>query len=602
MKLAIVAKSRTEDVEDLLVKAPALGLTCEQIDITDPNLETIDADIIYWRSASVTKFFKQGSGRTVVLKRLREQLPIVNNAIIDNPQLTRKSFQQAHFAAVLPKMKGIATYLARNPAALADLVAKGQLTYPIIAKPDHGSQGKGIELLSSAVDLVKLKDLSTYVFQNYIPNSGDYRIFVVGGVAIDVAHRRASATSSKNYLNNLSQGGAVERVEDPKLYYKLAQKAETIAVALGLTICAVDLIQNKDTGEIHFMEINSVPQWVMFAPALKQDIGEHILLTLRDAALGGEKFTLGKISAYYDRHLSVISPQKSFHYLSRLYLWTREERYLEQLKTLKTSWLPDPTHFTKLARQIPNLVPARKSSGKPYRRGHHFHHHKISKYNQVFFKALFLRSIFDDTLAEEIISAIDLTDVAMVREKLLADQAAIFALATEAVNFLYHYSYFFAEQVEPGLFLEIAESQTLPSVANTLEARLYMLTHAVIGASHFYAQRKIDSDLDIYIAIVQRIETDIIENFSLLSLDIKCEFLVCASLVGHRSVLETTIRNEVEASRSPHGDFIVDTLNVHKTAMFKKGLQVSEHRNVLALMAFGREKFSPPSLRNQDPQ
>lgn len=586
MKLVIVAKSQTPEIVDLLNKAPTLGIECEQLDITDPNLKTIEADVVYWRSASITKDFKRAAGRSVVMKWLKEGTKIVNEAIIDNPLLTHKSYQQAHIASTLPTVPGIPTYLARNAEALADLLTIGILSYPVIAKPDHGSQGKGIELISSAADYSKLKDVSTYVFQNYIPNDGDYRIFVVGGVAVDVVIRRATAKSSKSYLNNLSQGGSVEALADKTFYHKLAKKAESIAAAFNYTICGIDLVQNKDTGEIHFMEINSVPQWVMFAPALKQDISLHILHTLK-AIAEHKSFSVKKISLHYERHLKTIAPDKSFHYLSRLYLWTRQPAYLEQLHALKNNWLPDPAVFTKLAARIPTLPSPVKLGGKAYRRIYRQKHYKVDQYNRIFFKALFLQTIFKDPLATELISAINQRDVAEVREKLLADPAAIFSLSTPAINFLYHSEHFFGGGLNPEWFIEIAESHNLPNYLDTIDARAYLLTHVIIGASKFYQERQITFQPEIYTKMLQLVESDILKHYSSLSLDLKCEFLVCAALLNYQSALQSAIKTEVEASSSVHGDFIVDTLNQHKNNFYKKGFQASEHRNVLALMAFG---------------
>lgn len=585
MKIAIISTSQGDEVADLITKARDFGVECESVRIEDVNLKPTDVDVVYWRSAPVTPQFKKTLGRSLVMHTLSARAKIVNHALMDNPLITSKSYQQAVVLNATTNIQGIETYLAKDRDALMHLIGEGLLKYPFIAKPDQGSQGKGVELITTPEEINVLGKISSYSLQNFIPNTCDYRVFVVGGVAIDVVRRQFTSTSTKEYLNNLSQGGRAEKVTDPVLYAKLARKGESLAALFDLTVCGVDLIQNSETGQIHFMEINTAPQWLIFGDALSVDVSKKILETLITLASRKKTLSICAVREHYERNLTHLQPQKRFHFLSRMYLWTRDDKYKVQLEALRLGWLPDTKRLITLAKKIPTLSPLEKSGGRSYRREGYKKHFKIYSYNRIFFKALFLKTIYNEPI-DTIIGAIDVLDVRTVRDELLADTESVFALSTHAVNFLYHYEHFFGERIEPEYILEVGNICSLSDNAHDLEARAYLFTHAIIGASHFYATRRIPEHIEVYTEMLQNIEGLIQNHFTQLSLDVKCEFLVCAKLLGYESPLRKSIWSEVEASSSAHGDFIVDTFNQKRTLVFKKNFHASEHRNVLAILAF----------------
>ena len=74
--------------------------------------------------------------------------------------------------------------------------------------------------------------------QEFIENPGrDIRVFVVGGTAIGAIYRKAVVGS---WVNNLSQGGRVDRCVLTDEQKELAEKA---SLAIGTTFAGVDIIE-----------------------------------------------------------------------------------------------------------------------------------------------------------------------------------------------------------------------------------------------------------------------------------------------------------------------------------------------------------------------
>ncbi len=90
---------------------------------------------------------------------------------------------------------------------------QGKLSFPFIKKPDLGARGEGVEVIgdSRQLDQLKNEEITGFVFQNFIENKGDYRVFVVGGKPIGVMKRIAQKGS---FLNNVSRGGRAVKEEN----------------------------------------------------------------------------------------------------------------------------------------------------------------------------------------------------------------------------------------------------------------------------------------------------------------------------------------------------------------------------------------------------
>ena len=140
-----------------------------------------------------------------------------------------------------------------------DLIKEFKL--PIVTKITNGSQGKGVEIQKTAMDLeryLKKNKDETIIFQKFIENEGDYRILFIRKDLMYVIKRKSKDTK-KEFRNNVSLGGTAEKIENlPKIATEIAKKA---AESMDFDVCGVDLIKDKNSDNWYVLEINSAPQF-----------------------------------------------------------------------------------------------------------------------------------------------------------------------------------------------------------------------------------------------------------------------------------------------------------------------------------------------------
>lgn len=282
MKLSIVTKYYANpifEVKQLIKEGRKKGIEVEVFNLHSPDeVKQRDwGDIIFWRCSSMGA----GSNKTWSFRYI-----IGKGKFIFNPSLTKlpltsyKDFQQRFFSHKYPSLVNtIKTHQCKNEREFQRLVKKGELMFPLVVKPKFGSQGVGVQVWESeqtADKLVKKIDYSRAIFQNFIPNDGDFRIFVLGGKALGAIMRKAQKGGR---INNISQGGHASLVQDPKLKKKLFKLAEFVAAKLELSICGVDIIKDKNSQKLYFLEVNTAPEWKGFQKATKINVAKTIIET-----------------------------------------------------------------------------------------------------------------------------------------------------------------------------------------------------------------------------------------------------------------------------------------------------------------------------------
>lgn len=142
-----------------------------------------------------------------------------------------------------------------NPLKSEALDSIGEeLGYPLVAKTNYGSLGNGVYLIK---DRIELQDFESKfhaiprLYQEFISSSCgvDYRVIVIGG-RFCVGMKRVN---EDDFRSNVARGGKGERVEIPKPFIDMAEKAARL---LQLDYCGVDLLIGKD-GEPVLCEVNS---------------------------------------------------------------------------------------------------------------------------------------------------------------------------------------------------------------------------------------------------------------------------------------------------------------------------------------------------------
>lgn len=129
-----------------------------------------------------------------------------------------------------------------------------ELGYPLVAKTNYGSLGNGVYLVKNHAELQDFEckfHAIPRLYQEFISSSCgvDYRVIVIGG-RFCVGMKRIN---EDDFRSNVARGGKGKRVEIPKPFIDMAEKA---AKLLKLDYCGVDLLIGEH-GEPVLCEVNS---------------------------------------------------------------------------------------------------------------------------------------------------------------------------------------------------------------------------------------------------------------------------------------------------------------------------------------------------------
>lgn len=125
---------------------------------------------------------------------------------------------------------------------------------PMIVKENYGSLGKQVYFADNYEKLLEIENKLIHIphiFQQFIQSSfgKDFRVIVIGGKVVAYMKRE----NPYSYLSNLAAGGTSSKVELPKEYLDVAEKAAKI---LGLDYCGVDILEGPNKEPI-ISEVNS---------------------------------------------------------------------------------------------------------------------------------------------------------------------------------------------------------------------------------------------------------------------------------------------------------------------------------------------------------
>lgn len=260
MRIALIASRPIEEIQALAAELARRGHavrlwpldTLRPEQFTDGALaaELSSFDLVYYRSGFTD------AGRAY-LGRLLAQRPerLVNPVILKHPLASNKLYQA--FMAREAGVPAPPSYMGRH-ISFAALAA--EFGAPFILKAAEGIQGRRVYLVGSEAEYQsRLGDMpGDALMQPFIPNQGDYRVFVLGGRVFEIFKRVAAPG---NYKNNMSLGARGEAVSDPALRERLSALALKMAAKMDIEIGGIDIIESSPDGALYFLEANINPGW-----------------------------------------------------------------------------------------------------------------------------------------------------------------------------------------------------------------------------------------------------------------------------------------------------------------------------------------------------
>ena len=147
----------------------------------------------------------------------------------------------------------------------------------LVLKPIFGSQGKGLQLLEQASQIIDYEEMHGVMYVQEYVDAGervgvDYRVFVIGD-QVTASMKR----TGESWITNVAQGGQVESVKLDRAVEQMAIDATRVT---ELEYAGVDLIRDKQ-GQFWVTEVNSVPAW----KGLQQTTSETVVDTITNQFL-----------------------------------------------------------------------------------------------------------------------------------------------------------------------------------------------------------------------------------------------------------------------------------------------------------------------------
>lgn len=593
MRLTVIAKKNNWCIEKLAQSAESNNIDINIVDFKNfKEAREFDnwGDVVLWRSSSFNKTLE----RPLLLDYLKKKgVFVVNGGKAKTPFSAFKFFQQETIREYTELNKGVGintilTYRVHRKEDLLELINNGDLKFPFIEKPNFGAHGDGVKKIEKYSDIGSVEEC---VYQNFIKNDGDFRVLCLGGKALGVIKRIAK---EGDFRNNFSQGGRVETVQDEKVrgeLYKIALKATSI---LNLNFAGVDIIYDQENKKYVFLETNSAPEWQGFESATQINVADEIIKYCILVARRKDVGSYDLVKNLYEDALNYMDKNNRFHYLSRMYLWFRDDESRNLLLQMEDNYIgKDDSRIADKIRGylITEQVHDRKQEAEsrlPYIKKYKM----LMEYSDVFYKVLFCDQIYQKDIRPIVKAQIETESMLELKEKLEEDWQGMATLSTFALNFIYGLeNYLYKDSssldfVNPELYCNIAKDAYVSSLENNYKLRLYFITHCIINESRFYS-RKIERSFDIYSDMLKLAETIINKNYFDIGLDNKLEFLVCAKMMHCNTPLKEIIFSETQKSLSNNGNYLIDSLNVNSILRHRDNIQASEHRNTLFLMAFG---------------
>ncbi len=533
--------------------------------------------IVIWRGSTLHAPME----RSIFLKLFSNRI-IYNQAVFQTSFIAHKLYQQKKLERY-SKIKGMRTYHFHTVDQLHRSIENQTLIYPFVVKKDIGRQGKNVHLVNQKEDLDFLRGrFDKYIFQNYVDNDGDYRVFVFGGKVLGIMKR--TSTDENEFRNNISLGGKANKVEDEEVIKKLTVIGLKTASLFNLQLCGVDIIYDKKDETYRIMEVNTVPQWQGLQSVCKVNIGEEIIKHCKLILQRKRNIVPQLVKNFYRLNYRYLS-YRQFHYVSRHYLWFGHEADQKRLRKFKEKYYTQDKLKEIFDNYYENQPKINRSNfDKRQKYLEKYPDLKIS--TRILFRYLWAKYLFEQDIRPLVEQYLTEDKLISLQKKILADELALRGLSTSAINFLYlsrEYLGRKSEKIKPNYLLDVINKFT-PQDDSELRLKIYFLTHCLIGASLFYIKDINSGEKKLYRKLVKELEKLVKNNYFQVTLDNKFEFLVTAKLADYSSNLREIIESEARSAFSLHGNYLIDQLN-QTEKIYGDNIISSEHRNILYLMA-----------------
>lgn len=299
------------------------------------------------------------------------------------------------------------------------------------------------------------------------------------------------------------------------------------------------------------------------------------------------------IKDYYYSCINTLPIDIVFHYYSRLASWQNDPLASIGLDHLKSKTFPNGTDSDGLYAAL--LSVADSAAQKPVfaaqiRQRYFEKYPQLKALGLALFRVRHWLYIYNVDARTELTKIWPTDEIQKLYNQLLADDQAIIALSTHAINFFYLCQILgLVKDNDSSVLADRLYRLGLQQAANPASATnyvltLYLFTHCIIADTNFYYRAVTANSIGTYQLMLGDIENLLSKYYDAIKLDAKLEYLVCCRILNKTSALQQRIWQECEQSVSQNGTFLIDTKNTFAN-ISPITPEKSEHRNVLYIMS-----------------
>ena len=279
------------------------------------------------------------------------------------------------------------------------------------------------------------------------------------------------------------------------------------------------------------------------------------------------------VKKYYDQHLDELSPEKRFHYITRMKNFLKTHDYDDYL----SKNMPDTNLVAILTNNNYSKV-YNKELRRPF----------FEKYPDLFgveaalFRVHHLLHEYDLDLRDNFVKLYPINKLYSLVDSLMGDPDAIKALSSWAVNTVCLTEELFPREKDvvkelSKKALEIDPEKEEPTLF------VYLCTHIVICESGFYTKELRNSrNLEILNELLNKCAEIILKHLGEISLDALVEYLVCCKMAG---VEQNDLRDRIAQICKNNRAGTPYLINRKRGKKYLCSLDGAEHINALYIMS-----------------
>jgi len=305
--------------------------------IAEGKLDEVFSDMILWRSPT-------GYTSAEAIERVEywvnknRKITINTHSAGGRMYNSNKFFQHEMFMSdPITRPCTLPCYPAFSKKFILKLIKDKRIDYPFVLKPNLGSRGEGIKLIRNEDELMKFNGTySIYSVEKFVSSKYDWRVFVLGGVALGVMKKLGNEDNPADFIAK-SAGKKRWSEEDLDLAEEVKNIAIQASMTCGLEYSGVDLIRDDETGQFVLLETNVAGGWQNgFYEATGVDVPTKIMEWFLDRMELFNGTVYNAVSKYVSRRLELLSRGAQAKYKEILeFSYKPEVLDLSQAKTLE---------------------------------------------------------------------------------------------------------------------------------------------------------------------------------------------------------------------------------------------------------------------------